>query len=67
MRSESLQSMIEDRAVESSEGQFRGNDGVHIWLEKKKWLFVGDNIKVNQNIGTRHKLEPPWTSDLSTF
>ena len=49
-----------DRALETSEGQFIGNDGVWIWL-------VGDNINVNQNIGTWHQLEPPWTSDLSTF
>ena len=32
--SESLQSMIRDRAVETSEGQFIGNDSIHIWLEK---------------------------------
>ena len=52
-----------DRALETSEGQFIGNDGVWIWL-------VGDNINVNQNIwniGTWHQLEPPWTNDLSTF
>ena len=29
------------------------NDGVRIWLEKNG-LIVGDNINVNQNIGTRH-------------
>ena len=33
----------------------------------KNGLFVGDNINVNQNIGTRHKLKMPWTSDLSTL
>ena len=30
IRSESLQSIIKDRAVETSEGQFIGNDGVRI-------------------------------------
>ena len=30
IRSESLQSIIENRAVETSEGQFIGNDGVRI-------------------------------------
>ena len=32
MRSEPLQSIIGDRAVETSEGQFIGNDDVRIWL-----------------------------------
>ena len=45
----SIKSIIGDRAVETSEGQFIGNDGVRIWLEKNG-LFVGDNINVNQNI-----------------
>ena len=39
-----------DRAVETSEGQFIGNDGVRIWQEK----MDGDNINLNQNIGSRH-------------
>ena len=30
IRSESLQSIIGDRAVETSEGQFIGNDGMRI-------------------------------------
>ena len=47
----SIKSIIGDRAVETSEGQFIGNDGVRIWLEKNG-LFVGDNINVNQNIDT---------------
>ena len=53
IRSESLQNITGDRAVELSEGQFIGNDRVRIWLEKNG-LLVGDNINVNQNIGTRH-------------
>ena len=36
-------------------------------LTGKNGLFVRDNINVNQNIDTRHKLELPWTSDLSAF
>ena len=36
-------------------------------LKKTNVLFVGDNINVNHNIGTRNQLEPPWTSDLSAF
>ena len=39
IRSESLQSIIGDRAVETSEGQFIGNDGVRIWLEKMDCLL----------------------------
>ena len=35
--------------------------------KKANGLFVGDNINVNHNIGTRNQLEPPWTSDLSAF
>ena len=33
----------------------------------KNGLFVGDNINLNQKIGTRHKLTMPRTSDMSTF
>ena len=40
--------------METSESQFIGNDGVRIWLEKMEYKFVGDNINVNRNIGTRH-------------
>ena len=37
------------------EGQFIENDGVRIAdLTGKNGLFVGDNININQNIGTRH-------------
>ena len=39
--------------METREGQFIENDGVRILLEKNG-LFVGDNINMNQNIGTRH-------------
>ena len=39
IRSESLQSTTGDRAVEISEGQFIGNDGVPIWLEKMDCLL----------------------------
>ena len=41
-----LRNHTETRATQAS--QFLGNDGE--WI----WLFVGDNINVNQNIGTRH-------------
>ena len=34
-----LQSIIGDRAVETKEGQFIGNDGVRIWLEKMDCLL----------------------------
>ena len=50
---ELFQRIIGDRAVETSESQFIENDGVRIWLEKNG-LFVGDNINMKQNIGTRH-------------
>ena len=50
---QSLQIIMRDRAVETREGQFIGNNGMRIWLEKNG-LLVGDNINVNQNIGTRH-------------
>ena len=36
---QSLQSIIEDRAVETREGQFIENDGVRIWLEKMDCLL----------------------------
>ena len=39
----SIKSIIGDRAMETSEGQFIGNDGVRIWLEKNG-LFVGDKL-----------------------
>ena len=39
--------------METREGQFIENDGVQ-YLTGKNGLFVGDNINVNQNIGTRH-------------
>ena len=40
--------------METSEGQFNiGNDGAY--LTGKNGLFVGNNINVNQNIGTRHR------------
>ena len=35
----SIKSIIGDRAVETSEGQFIGNDGVRIWLEKMDCLL----------------------------
>ena len=41
-----IKSIIGDRAVETSEGQFIGNDGVRIWLEKMDCLS-GSNINVN--------------------
>ena len=56
----SLQSITGDRAVETREWR-------HADLTGKNGLFVGDNININQNIGTRHWLKPPWTSDLSAF
>ena len=39
--------------MDTSEGQFIGNDVVGIWLEKMDCYFVGDNTNVNQNIGNR--------------
>ena len=38
--------------MKTREGQFIGNDGVRIRLEKNG-LFVGDNINVNQNVSKR--------------
>ena len=35
----SIKSIIGDRAVETSEGQFIGNDGVRIWVEKMDCLL----------------------------
>ena len=32
--------------METSEGQFIGNDGVRIWLEKNG-LFVGDKLDIS--------------------
>ena len=39
IRSESLQIIIGDRAVETGEGQFIENDGLRIWLEKMDCLL----------------------------
>ena len=51
IRSESLRSksIIGDRVVETSEGQFIGNDW-GAYLTGKNGPFVGDNINVSQNI-----------------
>ena len=55
IRAESLQCIIGDRAVETSEGQLIGNDGVCICLKKIGCLLkITGNNNEYQNIGTRH-------------
>ena len=46
----SIKSIIGDRAVETSEGQFIRNDGVRIWLEKMDCLLeITSNKSEHQN------------------
>ena len=54
IRSESLQSIIGNRAVETSEGQFIGNDGVRIRLEKMDCLL--------EKIKHQHKSEHRYST-----
>ena len=57
----SIKSLIGDqqwRLVKAIYSEWR-----RTYLTGKNGLFAGDKISVNQNIGTRHELELPWTSD----